>query len=75
MDTQPLDVLKSAMEDVVTVRLKTGDVMTGVLAGYDEHMNLILESAYHGPRDEYGERDLPDNTTVIRGDNIVSITP
>jgi small nuclear ribonucleoprotein len=33
----------------------------GVLAGYDQHMNLVLEEG--------------DNVTIIRGDNVVSIQP
>ena len=60
MSGRPLDVLEAALEDSVTVSLKGGDEITGVLAGYDQHMNLVLEQA--------GE-----DTTVIRGDNVVSI--
>ncbi|MFB6267650.1 MAG: LSM domain-containing protein [Halodesulfurarchaeum sp.] len=60
MSGRPLDVLEAALEESVTVTLKGGDTYTGVLAGYDQHMNLVLE--------------VPeDNTTVIRGDNVVSI--
>ncbi|MFB6095032.1 MAG: LSM domain-containing protein [Halodesulfurarchaeum sp.] len=60
MSGRPLDVLEAALEESVTVTLKGGETITGVLAGYDQHMNLVLEAA-------------EDNTTVIRGDNVVSI--
>ncbi|MFB6070172.1 MAG: LSM domain-containing protein [Halanaeroarchaeum sp.] len=63
MSGRPLDVLEDTLDDPVTVRLKGGEEFTGVLAGYDQHMNLVVE-------DPDG-----DNTTVIRGDNVVTIEP
>ncbi|WP_336344175.1 LSM domain-containing protein [Halalkalicoccus ordinarius] len=61
MSGRPLDVLEAAIGDPVTVRLKDGEEFDGTLTGYDQHMNVVIE-------DE-------DNTTIIRGDNVVSITP
>lgn len=61
MSGRPLDVLEDTLHESVTVQLKGGEEYTGVLAGYDQHMNLVIE-------DPDG-----DNTTVIRGDNVVSI--
>jgi len=43
------------------VNLKGGEVYSGALTGYDQHMNLVVEDG--------------DNVTIIRGDNVVSITP
>ncbi|MFW6003904.1 MAG: LSM domain-containing protein [Halobacteriota archaeon] len=63
MSGRPLDVLEETLHDPVTVQLKGGEEYTGVLAGYDQHMNLVIE-------DPDG-----DNTTVIRGDNVVTIKP
>ncbi len=45
------------------MRLKGGEEFEGVLTGYDQHMNLVLEDT-----DE-------EDTTIIRGDNLVSISP
>ena len=59
MSGRPLDVLEETLEDSVTVALKDGETVTGVLEGYDQHMNLVLSGA--------------EDTTVIRGDNVVSI--
>ncbi|MFW5965462.1 MAG: LSM domain-containing protein [Halodesulfurarchaeum sp.] len=59
MSGRPLDVLEETLEESVTVRLKGGETVAGVLEGYDQHMNLVLA------REE--------DTTVIRGDNVVSI--
>jgi small nuclear ribonucleoprotein len=61
MPGRPLDVLEETLGDRVTVQLKGGEVYSGVLAGYDQHMNLVVEDG--------------DNTTIIRGDNVVSIQP
>ncbi|MFC5973006.1 LSM domain-containing protein [Halomarina salina] len=61
MPGRPLDVLEESLGEEVTVNLKGGEVYSGSLTGYDQHMNLVVE-------DE-------DNVTIIRGDNVVSITP
>jgi Small nuclear ribonucleoprotein, LSM family len=59
---RPLDVLEETVGDKVTVELKDGGGYEGRLAGYDQHMNLVVET---------GEAEK--DTTVIRGDNVVSI--
>ena len=58
MSGRPLDILEDSLEETVTVQLKGGEEFSGVLTGYDQHMNLVLEG---------------EDTTVIRGDNVVSI--
>jgi small nuclear ribonucleoprotein len=60
MADRPLDVLEATLDESVTVTLKGGNTVTGTLDGYDQHMNLVLEG---------------ENTTIIRGDNVVSIQP
>ncbi|QCC52608.1 LSM domain-containing protein [Halapricum salinum] len=61
MSGRPLDVLEASLEEEVTVHLKDGEMFTGVLAGYDQHMNLVIEEG--------------EDTTIIRGDNVVTISP
>ena len=61
MSGRPLDVLEASLGEQVTVNLKDGEVYVGDLAGYDQHMNLVIED----------EQD----TTIIRGDNVVTISP
>lgn len=63
MSGRPLDVLEASLNEEVTVKLKGGEEFEGTLTGYDQHMNLVLEDA--------GGED----TTIIRGDNLVSINP
>ncbi len=74
MDGRPLDVLEDALQSEVSVRLKDGEEYHGVLTGYDQHMNVVLSS----PEDTEVAYDVFDatpveDTTVIRGDNVVSI--
>jgi small nuclear ribonucleoprotein (snRNP)-like protein len=78
MSGRPLDVLEESLEEVVTVRLKDGEQYRGELAGYDQHMNLVLEPVTEEEADSHGETEGPTrvrDTTIIRGDNVVSITP
>ena len=56
-------MLEASLDEEVTVQLKGGDEYEGILTGYDQHMNLVLEDT----EDE--------DTTIIRGDNLVSISP
>ena len=60
MSGRPLDVLEASLGDDVTVQLKGGEIFEGELTGYDQHMNLVIED---------------EDTTIIRGDNVVSINP
>ncbi|WP_247009296.1 LSM domain-containing protein [Halorientalis litorea] len=59
-DGRPLDVLEQAVGETVTVHLKDGEQFQGELAGYDQHMNLVIEAG--------------EDTTIIRGDNVVTIS-
>jgi len=60
MSGRPLDVLEASLGEEVTVELKGGEIFEGELTGYDQHMNLVVEG---------------EDTTIIRGDNVVSIRP
>jgi small nuclear ribonucleoprotein len=61
MSGRPLDVLEASLGEEVTVRLKGGEEYVGSLSGYDQHMNLVIED--------------DQDTTIIRGDNVVTINP
>ena len=65
----PLDALQASVDDSVSVRIKDGSTYRGVLAGYDQHMNVVLEPSTAGADGEDGVED----TTIIRGDNVVTI--
>jgi small nuclear ribonucleoprotein len=73
MSGRPLDVLEASLGEDVVVRLKDGQAFFGSLAGYDQHMNVVLEES---PDDEDVAVDVEAvrDTTIIRGDNVVTIT-
>lgn len=70
-DSRPLDALNQAKGKRVILSLKSGEEITGVLKAFDLHLNLWLEDS---------ERINSNKTTklgtiVIRGDNILFISP
>jgi len=74
--------------DVAVVRVgRAGEEYEGILTGYDQHMNLVLDDVVASgtpsgtePRGDSSEKpddESPDDTrdtTIIRGDNVVTIT-
>ncbi len=78
MSGRPLDVLEASLSEPVTVHLKDGTTYYGILAGYDQHMNVVIDPE-DGVVDRIGD-DLDgefavaiEDTTIIRGDNVVTI--
>ncbi len=72
MGNRPLDKLNNVLDESVLVRLKGSREFRGILQGYDVHMNLTLEDA----------EELVDGvvtrrigTVVVRGDNVVYVSP
>ncbi|CAD7767050.1 MAG: Putative snRNP Sm-like protein [Candidatus Argoarchaeum ethanivorans] len=72
MAKRPLDILNDALDSNVLIRLKGQREFRGQLQGYDMHMNLVMDNT---------EEILADNSTkkfgtiVVRGDNIIFISP
>jgi small nuclear ribonucleoprotein len=71
MENRPLDILNNALNTPVIVRLKGAREFRGNLQGYDVHMNLVLEEAEELREGE--TRKL--GTVIIRGDNVVYVSP
>ena len=73
MSGRPLDVLEDSLQEDVTVHLKDGRAFHGLLVGYDQHMNVVLEPVETA--DDVLEPDVQavEDTTIIRGDNLVTI--
>ncbi|MFB6110900.1 MAG: LSM domain-containing protein [Halobacteriaceae archaeon] len=72
MSGRPLDVLEETLHEPVTVRLKDGEAYHGLLAGYDQHMNLVLDPE-EGVEAADETATAVGDTTIIRGDNVVTI--
>lgn len=69
---KPLMVLNQAINSQVIVELKGNREYRGVLDGYDPHMNLVLKNAEELVNNEV-KRKL--NVTIVRGDNVIYISP
>ena len=69
---RPLDVLNRALDSSVFVSLKGSRTFRGKLSGFDIHVNLVLEDAEELQGSEAVKRY---GTMVIRGDNVVFISP
>ena len=66
------EILSKALGGLVYVKLKGGKSIRGILKSFDQHLNLVIENA-----EELVEGSLSKNlgTLIIRGDNVVLISP
>jgi small nuclear ribonucleoprotein len=64
-------VLDESLGKVVLIKLKGGKVIRGNLHGFDQHMNLLLQDSVELLDDQANEL----GTIVVRGDNVVIISP
>jgi small nuclear ribonucleoprotein len=70
---KPLKILHASLNNRVMVELRGGRGFHGELDGYDvPHMNLVLKNA-----DEIvnGEAQGKHNKVIVRGDNIIYVSP
>jgi small nuclear ribonucleoprotein len=67
-----IKVLDQSLGKIVLIKLKGSKIIRGSLQGFDQHMNLSLESA-----EEISEDGVSTTlgTVVVRGDNIIMISP
>lgn len=71
MDEATRRLLSEALGSIVLVKLKGGREIRGRLKSYDQHLNLVLEEA----EEVRGGSSRSLGTIVIRGDNVVLISP
>ncbi|MGM0509948.1 MAG: LSM domain-containing protein [Thermoplasmatota archaeon] len=68
---KPVTFLNDHLNEKVEILLKDGRVIKGILAGYDDHMNLVLEDT----EEETEETKRRVGTIVLRGNNVVTLNP
>lgn len=76
MSGRPLDILEEALNGSITVHLKDGTTYHGILGGYDQHMNVVIEPEPESDDSYDDDEDFAvdvEDTTIIRGDNVVTI--
>jgi len=70
---KPLKILHASLNNRVMVELRSKRSYHGTLDGYDvPHMNLVLKNAEEIVN---GETILKHNTIIVRGDNIIYVSP
>ena len=67
----PMKMLEENLNKHVALLLKDNRVLEGVLSGYDEYMNMVLDEVQES--DEEVTRKL--GTVIILGSNVVRIVP
>ncbi len=67
-----VQVLKENIGKNIVIKLKGDKVVKGILEKFDQHMNLLLEDSVE-ILEESKSNDL--GTIVVRGDNVVIISP
>jgi small nuclear ribonucleoprotein len=70
--TKPLSILNSSLKNRVIVELRFNRKYCGILDGFDPHLNLVLKNA-----EEYEENEMTGkfDTAIVRGDNVIYISP
>ena len=70
---KPLKILHGSLNNRVMVELRGGRGYHGQLDGYDvPHMNLVLKNAEEMIN---GETAKKHSTIIVRGDNIIYVSP
>lgn len=67
----PTKVLENSMNKKISLLLKDSRILEGKLVGFDDYMNMVLE----GTEETYNGEVRRLGTIIIRGNNVVSISP
>lgn len=65
-------IFQESLSKIVLVELKGSRTIRGKLYSYDQHMNLVLEDAEDVSNPE-NTRNI--GTIIVRGDNVVLVSP
>ncbi|HUS56564.1 MAG TPA: LSM domain-containing protein [Thermoplasmata archaeon] len=67
----PLSLLEKSMDKKVTLLLKDSRQLEGMLTGFDDYMNMVLEDT----EETNGDQVKRLGVVILRGNNVVSISP
>ena len=69
-----LEILDKALDKRVIIKLKYNKEFRGILKGFDQHLNLILDAAEEVLNAE--EQTIKNlGQIILRGDSVVMISP
>ena len=65
-------ILEESLGKTVLIRLRGGKSIRGILQGFDQHINLVLEKA-----EDVSNNDKIEELgfIIVRGDNVIIISP
>ncbi|BFU23378.1 LSM domain containing protein [Entamoeba histolytica HM-1:IMSS-B] len=69
---KPKPELKHYLEKRILVKIHGKRSIIGVLSGYDEYMNLVLDEAYDASNPDT-DKHIPIGMIMIRGNSILSV--
>jgi len=67
----PLEILERSLNKKINLLLKDGRTLTGILNGFDDYMNMVLNDT----EEVFNEEKKRLGMVVLRGNNVVSIAP
>ncbi|KAH7041351.1 uncharacterized protein B0I36DRAFT_358525 [Microdochium trichocladiopsis] len=81
--SEPLDLVRLLLDEVVFVKLRGDRELKGRLHAYDSHMNLVLgdvvETIYlveeDGDEEEIRTKTKKSEMLFVRGDSVVLVSP
>ncbi|MGQ4891912.1 MAG: LSM domain-containing protein [Candidatus Njordarchaeia archaeon] len=65
---RPKDIIAASLDKAIIVKLKGSKMVRGILASFDQHLNLFLNNA--GEIKEDGSFSKLGNI-IVRGDNVI----
>ncbi|MFG1519616.1 MAG: LSM domain-containing protein [Thermoplasmataceae archaeon] len=67
----PMKMLEESLNKKVSLLLKDNRILQGILSGYDDYMNMVLDEV----EESVDSVTKKIGTVVIRGSNVVRIVP
>ncbi|MFP3144580.1 MAG: LSm family protein [Caldisphaera sp.] len=71
LQSNTFKVIGDYLNSSVLVKMKGNREVKGILTSYDQHLNLILDKA----EELEGKNSRPLGLVLLRGDNVIAVSP